>query len=282
MKNLIHKNVEIDEILDILPIVEDETIVADSRKEARDRSDRDGRRGHGHDSWHPTDSIWPYRRAERICEAYKGKGFDEAFSHYCAQVPQYQQHIFVEYIDVAEEVKGSRNFNGWYLDEEGRICKRKRRFFYRRQPDAKPTFYSDDYKTERQHKVTGKKYPENSWNKPFTYNNYKERYPKARNYNEAYTMFENEYQYVMVEGWFKEFDSHKDREYLRLKAEQVKRRERAAKEEKKARQAVAYALTHDMRTAEQKRWDANQNLAKIQAKGFSTETSFRKDPEPNA
>lgn len=52
----------------------------------------------GHSSYKPTNNIYPYTRVQRLLKKYLGKHVNEAFTHYCKQVPIFQQHYFWEQI----------------------------------------------------------------------------------------------------------------------------------------------------------------------------------------
>lgn len=232
-----------------------------------ERSDRRRRDRHG--DTHPVKHMSPWDRIDKILKKYIGKPFDDAFSYYCKQVPVYQQHIFIEYFSPDHY----RWADTYYINEDGIIQKGTRRW---RAP-KKAIFYSDDYKTELRHKKTGKKKPESHWYYPFTYNNYKEKYPRAKSYHEAQTAYDNEFTPVIVSGWAKEYDSKKDPEYKRLTMEQRKRQEIARKAKEKEEKSKAYSFVHT--TPEDKSRQEYENFLKIKRKGFDPDTSFHKQPE---
>ncbi len=226
----------------------------------------------GHDrrgKYHPVNDVWTWDRIKKLLAKFVGKPFDDAFSYYCRQVPKYQQHIFLEYFTPSH----SRYRNTFYVDDDGLIQKDLDTW----KKSKKVIYYSDDYKTEIRHKVTGKSKPDNWWDQPFTENNYREKYPKAKSYYEAQALFDNEFEPIIISGWVKEFDSKKDPEYKRLMSEKRKRHEKARKESVKAEKSKQYSFTHE--TFGEKILAKRENLLKIKRKGFDPNTSFHKDPE---
>lgn len=194
---------------------------------------------------HKVDDVWPWRRVQRIAKSYIGKPFDDAFSKYCKQVPKYQQHIFLEEFT-------PKNYHYWrykqyIIDDDGNIQlneakKAKKRYIYQ----------SDDFRTERRHKKTGKKYPEYYWTKK--------------------GIKESDYQHVIVSGYELQFDS-KTPEYRRLISEQLKRKAIRRKQEIKAKNEMAYSFL-----TQSEKEEINQKKLerfKILKLGFDPETSFR-------
>lgn len=206
-----------------------------------------------HDTtYHKVDGVSPWKRIKRICEANIGKQFSKAFSEYCKQVPVYQQKFFLEEFNN----KGRRNSDYWtyyYVDKNGNIQKHIGEYFVNKAKNKKVYYYSDDYKTEKRHKVTGASYPVYHWiDKKFK---------------------EEDYEYVVVSGYFLEFKSEKDPEYIRLTSDQRKRRKAAQRAKEKEAEAKAYSFIS--KSEEQAKKEKAANRVKIEVKGFDYETSFR-------
>jgi len=208
-----------------------------------------------HDSqYHKVDGIWPWKRVKRICEAYIGKQFSQAFSEYCKQVPVYQQKYFLEEFSN----RGRRNSDYWtyyFVDKQGNIQKHIGEYFIEKAKNKKIYYYSDDYKTEKRHKVTGAAYP-GDW---FSRN--------KKNFNE------DDYEYVVVSGYFLEFKSENDPHYIRLVTDQRKRKKAAQRVAEKESAAKAYSFIS--KTEEEAKKEKAKNRIKIEVKGFDYETSFR-------
>jgi hypothetical protein len=198
----------------------------------------------GRSTYHSVNGISPWRRVKRIIEANIGKSFDTAFSKYCAEVPVYQQSIFLD------EFR-KRHWWGttYFVDKNGNIQKSKDRY----KKDKKAIYYSDDYKTERRHKVTGKPYEAAMW--------WKKKFK------------EEDYEYVVVSGYALEFSSRKDPEYIRLTSDQMKRKKKVQREIEKEKDAKYYCFL--TKTELQQKEEEKLNRLKIEKKGFDYATSFR-------
>jgi len=90
---------------------------------------------------------------------------------------------------------------------------------------------------------------------------------------------EEDYEHIVVEGFFLEFKSEKDPEYIRLTTDQRKRKKAAARELAKEKAKKTYSFIS--KTEKEIEQDKAKNKVKIEAKGFDYETSFRKDGEIN-
>lgn len=211
-----------------------------------DRKDRWG--GNGKSEYHKVEGVYPYQRIKRICKAYIGKQFNKAFSEYCSQVPNYQQKFFLS------EFEPNRWRSTYYVDKQGNIQKTKTRY-----KKERAIYYSDDYKTEKRHKVTGKPYEASMW--------WKKKFK------------EEDYEYVVVSGYALEFSSAKDPEYIRLTSDQRKRKKADARElaKEKARKTYSLITKEEKEIKEEKAKDR----IKIEAKGFDYETSFRGEKQIN-
>jgi len=206
--------------------------------------------------YHSTDGITPWKRVQRICEDYIGKQFDKAFSEYCSQVPVYQQKFFMQ--EFERKPWKTDYWTYFYVDKQGNIQKHIGTYFLKKK---KVYYYSDDYKTEKRHKVTGAAYPE-SW------------LTRGKK-----TFKEEDYETVVVEGYFLEFKSPKDPEFIRLTTDQRKRKKAAARELAKEKAAKSYSFISKSEKELEK--EKAHNKVKIEAKGFDYESSFRKEGEIN-
>lgn len=203
-----------------------------------ERLKRDWDRRHKSES-HPIDGISPWKRVKRICEAYIGKQFDKAFSEYCSQVPVYQQKFFMQ--EFERKPWKTDYWTYYYVDKQGNIQKHIGTYFLKKK---KVYFYSDDYKAEKRHKVTGAAYPQYHWmDKKFK---------------------EEDYEYVVVEGYFLEFKSAKDPEFIRLTTDQRKRKKAAARELAKEKAAKSYSFISNSEKELEK--EKERNKVKIEAK----------------
>jgi hypothetical protein len=208
-------------------------------------------RGH-HSPYHDTDGVSPFQRIERICEAFIGKQYSKAFSKYCSEVPIYQQHFFAKEF---ENNWRNKNWPYYYVDKQGNIQKHKGT----KQPQ-KVYYYSDDYRTELRHKDTGAPKPGFAWM-------YKNKYK------------EEDYISYVVEGYYIEFKSKKDPEYIRLTRDQAKRKAKAAREAEKEKAEKAYSFIS--KSEKEIEEEKAKNKITIERKGFDYAKSFRKDWQIN-
>ena len=225
--------------IDILEDPDDLLIILDVNQSRRNYY---WNRWSSHTTNHPVDGVHPWDRAVRISESHIGKPFSVAFSKFCKESPVYQQHIFLEEFDTTRRWR----FHGYFIDDNGNIQKIKK--------DSRGKNYvykSDDYKVEKVHKITGKKYDDIFYKRKVN---------------------DNDYHYVVVSGYAIEFDSPTP-EYRRLTTDQKKRNRIKKKKELKEKNAKAYSfLTKDEKELiKQKRID----YFKILKHGFDPETSFR-------
>lgn len=172
--------------------------------------------------YHTTDGIWPWKRIKRICKAYVGKPFADAFAEYCKQVPVYQQKFFLEEFNNKGRPQ-SEYWNYYYTDKQGRIQFHQGEYYKKKAKNKKVYYYSDDYKAEKRHKDTGEVMP---------------RYSFMRKGKHA----EENYIDTIVSGYFLEFSSVKDPEYIRLTADQAKRRKAEARRKEKEAEAKVYSF----------------------------------------
>lgn len=188
-----------------------------------------------------------------VLKKYLGRSFDDAFSEYCKRVPIFKQSDFLEEFT---NRRWRRNAN-YLIDENGNIQfnpdgliitfhKYKER--YRNRP---VTFVSADYKTQFIHKRTKQVVDRHDYF----------RYTYPENYIE-----------VIVSGYKKEFESKKDPEYIRLKAEKRKQLKLLKKAEKRVKKEKAYCFLTSSEIEKIKLRE--ESKLKIIKHGF-TEESFK-------
>lgn len=199
-------------------------------------------------TYHKVGGIYPWKRVKWLLKGAIGRPFGEVFSEYCQQVPYYQQQFFLEEFD--EDMR-TRWRNHYYIDEDGLIQRTKDENTYK----GPYVYRSIDCVYEKRHKITGKKCPEFTWH--------------LKNFKEE------DYHYVLVQGWTKTFASKNDPEYKRLMTEKMTA-------QKKARYASYYKppmseeeFRKILKAKELK--ERAEDLVKIEAHGFDPITSFRKE-----
>jgi hypothetical protein len=207
---------------------------------------------------HPTDGIWPRKRAERMLKANIGKQFDKVFAEFCKQVPVYQQHIFLEEFNrgVAYANANYSWMSYYFVDSAGNIQFKKSSW----KKNRTVYFRSDDFATERLHKITGKKYSNIPW-------------WKCKNVNE------DDYAEFIVSGYELKFKSASDPEYIRLRSDQNKRFAAIRRAKKKIAEQAAYDFLS--RKEKQALEDKAKDKIKIESKGFDYKTSFRGENQTN-
>jgi len=208
--------------------------------------------------YHPTDGIWPWKRIKRICKAYVGKPFADAFAEYCRQVPVYQQKIFLEEFNNNGRPQ-SEYWNYYYTDKQGRIQFHQGEYFKKKAANKKVYYYSDDYKTEKRHKVSGEPIPR-----------YFSLRPKS---SKGKFLKEEDFVDTIISGYALEFSSAKDPEFIRLRSDQAKRKKAAERLKEKEKAAKAYSFIS--KSEEEAKKEKALNRVKIEVKGFDYETSFR-------
>lgn len=203
---------------------------------------------------HPVDGVSPWKRVRRICKAFVGKPFADAFSKYCSEVPVYQQREFLDEFNNNGRLNNDY-WNHYFVDKQGNIQLHIGEYFINQRKNKKVYFYSDDYKTGKVHKVTGAAYPEDWF---------------LRNKK---SFKEEDYESVVICGYFLEFKSEKDPEFIRLTTDQRKRKKAEAKRKEKEAETKAYSFISQSEIELKK--EKALNKVKIEAKGFDYETSFR-------
>jgi hypothetical protein len=202
------------------------------------------RYGHGSSDCHKVNGAYPYKWARRVLRKYVGKSYNEAFAYFCTLVPDYQQKFFIE------ELKLSQGYwtpdNKYTIDDEGII-----RIIPKDSNTGPVTFFSYDYAIGYRNRRTG----ELATTKDRYVSIYPERYDKA-----------------VVAGYTKEFESNKDREYIRLMKEKTKLKNLDDKKKKKEKEKVDYSFISFQE--EQKKREMEVDLMKLKKHGFD-EISFR-------
>jgi len=234
----------------------------------------------------------PHHLTDRIINKNIGKSFDLAFHYYCTKSKREDRKLFLEQFE--DYGRG----NPYYVvDEFDNIQKGWKRNKYKKDI----AFLSDDYRTDKVHKDTY-----DSINKFEEVYEKIEEFPvmneKLKAYHGDRRFFRNgkflyyeyggkntikplpiykrykaqkeDFIYIVISGWYKEFKSKKDPEYQRL----INNRRRAKKKayrysisqfDKKANELLLKA--HNQRVKEEE-----LNKIKIESHGFDLLTSFRK------
>jgi hypothetical protein len=204
-------------------------------------------------SWHRSDKndyVWV--KVKRVIKKYMGKSFDEAFSYFCTLVPKHEQSEFL---------KEFENAYGWYepqyiIDDNGNIQINKNSHRYKKKKDKSKEsviFYSIDYEEGWYDTITKKIYN----NKEFSRLHY-DMFP-TKNFIK-----------IVICGYSKEFESKKDKEYIRLMKEKAKQKKLFDKYYKKEKRKKDYSfLTDDeKRKIEERQTD----LIKRDSHGFDDES----------
>lgn len=162
----------------------------------------------------------PYVKANRILKKYLGKSFSKAFSEYCKQVEIYEQNEFLE------------NFKNKYGNEPYYIIDKNGNIQFN--PNSNFILNGNSWKRKI-----------NSNKKPIIFRsiNYQEGYYGVREKqffteseyyrNFKYIQPESCYIRCVVNGFEKQFESEKDREYIRLTKEKNKQKKLLEKRRKK-------------------------------------------------
>lgn len=237
---------------------------------------------HRRSDYHRVNGYFPHDRITRILKCYIGRPFDEAFSYYCKISPKYQQHIFLE------EFKRSYRYwkASWEVDESGNIVHATD--IKKRHPVM---IFSDDYKLEWKHKVTGhlmsafKEIKEKtkfgtyiSYGSIIGYEYGTDKW-RPMPLHLRYTASKDDFEAVIVSGWRQILESTNDPRYIRHHAEKQKLRKKNRKLEKIAKREKQYSFLSQ--TELQKKKDKALDRIKIVSHGFDLETSFRTEKQWN-
>ena len=188
----------------------------------------------------------PWKICKKILENNIGKSFSLAFSYYCKFVSKHEQYIFLE-----EFESNKRTWKYWgcyYIDEFNNIQYQNN---YNK-TKKKIILYSNDYKTELRHKVTGKKHPEYIW--------------LYKDYNK------DDYVLYIISGDKYIFETKKDPKYKRLFNDQLKQSRKKDRINNLLKKEIQYNF---LTKEEQKIKDSLKNdLIKRDSHGFD-ENSFK-------
>ena len=197
----------------------------------------------GSSDYHKVNGCYPCKWARRTLRKYVGKSYDKAFAYFCTLVPDYQQKFFIQ------ELKLSQGYwtqdNKYVIDNNGII-----QIMSKELKSESVVFFSYDYIVGYKSKRTG----------------------EVTAYNRYVDMFPERYDTIIVSGFSKEFESVKDREYIRLMKEKSKLKKLEEKKKKKEKEKVDYSFISFQE--EQKKREAERDLIKLKKHGFD-ETSFR-------
>ena len=211
-------------------------------------------RRNGRGDYHKVNGDYPSTWARRVIKKYVGKTYEEAFEYFCTLVPDYQQKWF------HQEFVLSR---GWWtptdkyeLDDNNII-----RIVEKETKKGPFIFESYDYKVGYKNNRDKRIYiPKNKWDRSWEMSYIKD-------HPEKYTEF-------VVSGYKKEFESDKDREYIRLMKEKNKLRKLDGKNKKKEKEKVAYSFL--TKEESERRANYERDLAidkvKVQKHGFNDES----------
>lgn len=248
-------------------------------------------KSYGKSTYHSVDNVHPFKRIDRILEKFLGQHVNDAFSYYCKQVPLYQQKEFWEYLQ--RDLKYSWVF--YFYNSEGIIIKKDKRV--KRTYDIK----SDDYTTELRHRLTGHKktdFEEIYSEVRCKVKNSRGYYsPKgivlhyeygAKKWREKpahcrYIACDSDFVPVIIQGYYKTFESYKDPRYVRHYAEKAKQRKKEHKLWKKKNKEESLEKLRLMyeREKERREKEKQENLLKIIKHGFDPITSFRTEKQTN-
>jgi hypothetical protein len=201
----------------------------------------------------PIGDYSPYEIVDRMINANIGQRFDKVFSDFCHISKVYHQQVFLdEFKPHSVYTQNGRFFDvNYYVDEDGLI-----RANEKKEEEKKPViFYSEDYRTEERHIITGLPRPK------YWY------FDKSKHKSELYKQ-------VVVSGYAIEFESKSDPRFKRLNAEKIKAVKREHKRWRKRPSMSEHEFRRILKEREQK--EREENLIKIISHGFDPVTSFRK------
>lgn len=209
----------------------------------------------------------------RVLEKFTNKSVNDAFSYYCKLVPKHYQHEFFHRYYLAnynmiESTSYYRRYSLYYIDENNIIKENK----YVK-PKNKVIFKSWDY-NEWIYDVTV-----NKW---FTVNDYISRaYNKwwlrysSREIIQLRERLQNNLKIDYISGIYKEFDSQKEKEYIKLRAQDIQQRRIIEKRNIKEKKEQEYSFLS--RAEKELKQDQAKDLVRRDALGFD-ENSFKYDP----
>ena len=253
-------------------------------------------KSYGKSTYHSVDNVYPFKRIDRILEKFLGQHVNDAFSYYCKQVPLYQQKEFWEYLQ--RDLKYSWVF--YFYNSEGIIIKKDKRV------KRNYAIKSDDYTTELRHRVTGHK--KTDFEKIFEQFKKVVKYGDKKQYESIYTIngdflyyeygakkwrekpaycryiaYDSDFIPVIIQGYYKTFESDKDPRYVRHyaeKAKQIKKEHKLWKKKNKEESLEKLRLMYE-KEKERREKEKQENLLKIIKHGFDPITSFRNEKQTN-
>jgi hypothetical protein len=206
---------------------------------------------HGTSDYHKVNGEYPTTWARRVMRKYVGKTYEEAFAYYCTLVPDYQQKWFKSEFDLSTTWWRTPSDN--FILDENHIIKIKET-----ESKSGPVIFSSyDYKEGHKNRRDGNiVVPKKWWD-----DQGEMRYVR---------MFPERYDTVVVSGYSKEFESEKDREYIRLTKEKAKLQKLNKKIEKKEKAKVDYSFIS--KEEAQRKAEIATDLIKVQKHGFDEES----------
>jgi hypothetical protein len=195
--------------------------------------------------WYRDGFQW-WKIRQRVMKSHIGKHINDAYSQYCKLVPVKYKKDFWQAL-FRDTVYGYRFGSGFYLDENNII------YCHKRIRKKKPTIKTLDYQTELLHEIS--KRPLSSKDKIYTGFGL----PRLE-----------KYKYFVIQGAEYEFDSRRNKQYRKLKAEWDKAQRKRERENKRLRKERAYEFL-SKKELELKKLDA-LDKQKLYAHGFDDES----------
>jgi len=209
-----------------------------------------------HPHYRSENSDYPWVKAERVIKKFIGKQFDKAFSYYCKQVEQFEQYHFHTYFK-KDEHRWNRSYPSKFIvDKNGNIQRNKeyeQKPWKKKNKDKKVIFTSFDYKEGYYNKETGETVTQLSYCATFKHNRHK-------------------WKEIVVSGFWKEFESKEDKEYIRLMIEDKKRKKLEERRYKKWLKEKQYSFL--TKKEEELLKQKETDLIKRDSHGFD-ENSFK-------
>lgn len=202
-------------------------------------------------------SVDPWFITNNIVKKFIGNDFDKAYSYLCTKLPYYKRHWFTGNI-------GNGKYDKWLIDDNNCIQYNPNYYYIKTKPTKKIYFISIDY-TEGWYIKKSRLYMTDYEFKSIYWSlNYKD--PK---------LFEHVAIKVVLNGLCKEFDSKKDKEYIRLSKEKQKQIKYYKKLNKKLNKQKIYSFL--TKEEEQLKQEKELDIIKRDSHGFD-ENSFKYDP----
>jgi hypothetical protein len=198
-------------------------------------------------------------KAIRVIKKFIGKQYDKAFSEYCKLVEQYDYYIFYEEYFMPISRWGDTIVPEFIVDKQGRIQKNKNYVPYRRSKPNSFIFTSFDYEEGYMDRISKEILTGEEFRAKFRYSwEYISRH------------YEGKYVKVVINGFWKEFESEKDPDYIRLCKEKLKQTKLNEKRWKKYNKEKPYNFLTD---EEKKRKESEEDdRLKIERYGFDSES----------